>query len=173
MSSVDEIIVARKTLHGGGKGAPIKLEDGSREGASLNKACVVLLSAATQAFVEDVFLECSKKAFGRNFNDKQLASYRATWSKWGNPSPSNIQSLFLRLGLDDVFDGLQWQRHPTAAMKRKLDEINQVRNCIAHGAALKIGGKPFNLSLSRISSWRASLEQFGKKFPAHALSKFP
>ncbi|TGS48521.1 MULTISPECIES: hypothetical protein [unclassified Mesorhizobium] len=171
LTLVDEVIQARKTLHGGTKGAPIKLEDGVREGKALNSACIVMLSSALQAFVEDVFQACSEKAFGRKMTEAELKAYRATWSRWGNPSDTNIIQLFLRLGVTDVFDGLSWQGQTSTMLKKNLNRLNQVRNRIAHGQIIAVDGEPFSLALSAISRWRNVASQFGQRFEAHALAK--
>ncbi len=171
LTALDEVINARMSLHGGGRGAPIKLGDGSREGLALNKACVVLLSASLQSFVEDVFLTCSFKAFGRALLDDELKNYRATWSRWGNPNPSNVTTLFRRLGVDEVLSGLSWQKQSTTQLKRTLDAINQVRNCIAHGSDITIDKAEFPLHLAKIRRWRNTCEQFGARFEAHAEAK--
>jgi hypothetical protein len=171
LTALDEVINARISLHGGGRGAPAKLGDGSREGLALNKACVVLLSAALQSYVEDVFLICSFKAFGRTLIDDELKNYQATWSRWGNPNPGNITTLFRRLGVDDILAGLSWQKQSTAQVKNTLDAINQVRNCIAHGSDIKVNKKDFPLHLAHIRRWRNSCEQFGARFDDHAASK--
>ncbi len=171
LTALNEVIAARKDLHGGTVGAPVKLEDGSKQGLALNKACVVLLSSTLQAFVEEVFLDCSNKAFGKNLAGDELKNYRATWSRWGNPSDKNITALFRRLGVDDVFTGLSWQGQGTPALKKNLDRINQVRNKIAHGSAITVDGSPFPLHLYQIEKWRNIADTFGGKFPGHAMDK--
>ena len=172
LASIDELIHARRELHGGERGAPIKLDDGSREGAAINRACVVLLSATLQAYVSDVFLSCSNKAFGHDFQEQALENYRATWSRWGNASPANIVRLFRRLGVDDIFTGLSWQGQATNTLKRNLDTINQVRNRIAHGGEIRVNGANFSLTLNHIERWRRVSETFGQRFRPHALAKF-
>lgn len=109
LTLVDELIAARRNLHGGARGAPRRLVDGNHEGRALNRACVVMLSSTMQAYVGDVFIECSEKAFGRVLTDAEHKAYSKTWSRWGNPSDENIIGLFRRLGIHDVFDGLSWQ----------------------------------------------------------------
>jgi hypothetical protein len=47
---VDELIAVRQNQHGGGQGAPLII-DGHRVGASLNRSCVVMLSALLQTFI--------------------------------------------------------------------------------------------------------------------------
>lgn len=168
---VDELLAARRNLHGGNAGAPRRLVDGQHEGSALNRACVVMLSSALQAFVGDVFLACSQKAFGRAMTAAEVKSYSATWNRWGNPSDQNIVALFLRLGVTDVFDGLSWQGQSTAALKKNLDIVNQVRNRIAHGQAIQVDGNPYALRLSGITRWRNIAEQFGNRFEAHAMAK--
>lgn len=168
---IDELIAARRTLHGGNAGAPRRLVDDNHEGAALNRACVVMLSSALQAFVGDVFLACSQKAFGRVLTAPEIKTYSATWNRWGNPSDANIITLFLRLGVTDVFDGLSWQGQSTKALKDNLDLINQIRNRIAHGQAIQVNGSPYPLRLSGIVRWRNIAEQFGNRFEAHALAK--
>lgn len=171
LTLVDELIAARRNLHGGNPGAPRRLVDGSHEGRALNRACVVMLSSSLQAFVGDVFLACSEKAFGRALNDDERKAYVATWSRWGNPSDENIITLFRRLGVHDVFDGLSWQRQATDTLKSNLDRINQVRNRIAHGAEITIDGQPHALRLGNITRWRHIANTFGDRFEAHALGK--
>jgi hypothetical protein len=169
LTLVDELIAARKNLHGGNRGAPRNLVDGQREGAALNRACVVMLSSALQAHVGDVFVTCSSRAFGRQLTEAELEKYNTTWGRWGNPSAQNISALFLRLGVLDVFDGLSWQGQSTTALKSNLDTINQVRNRIAHGKVLTVNGAPYSLRLSGISRWRNIAAQFGNRFENHAV----
>ncbi|WP_152559468.1 HEPN domain-containing protein [Paenirhodobacter enshiensis] len=168
---VDEIIKVREDLHGGKPGAPQKMADGSYEGRALNRACVVMLTSAMQAYVGEVFLECSEKAFGRVLSDTDLKDYRQTWSRWGNPSDANIIGLFRRLGIQDVFDGLSWQGQSTETLKTTLNTMNQVRNKIAHGQDIQVNGKHFSLTLSQVRRWRQICKTFSKKFGDHALDK--
>lgn len=171
LALVDELISARKNLHGGSPGAPRRLEDGSHEGKALNRACVVMLSSSLQAFVGDVFLASSEKAFGRQLNADERKAYKETWSRWGNPSDDNIIALFRRLGVHDVFEGLSWQRQSTGTLKSNFDKINQVRNRIAHGQEITVNGDPYPLRLNDITRWRNIAENFGDRFERHALNK--
>lgn len=171
LALVDELIAARRNLHGGNPGAPRRLDDGSHEGRSLNRACVVMLSSSLQAYIGDVFLTCSEKAFGRVLNDDERKAYMATWSRWGNPSDENIITLFRRLGVHDVFDGLSWQGQATDTLKSNFNRVNQVRNRIAHGAEITVEGQPYALRLSNITRWRDIANTFGERFEAHALGR--
>lgn len=172
LTAVDELIAARKGLHGGAQGAPRVLRDGSREGRAINQACVLMLSATLQSYVEDVFIECSEKAFSRQLQSSDLEKFRNSWKMWGNPSADNVTSLFNRLGVADVFEGLSWQRQSTQSLKTNLNTINQVRNRIAHAQEIRVDNRPYALRLSGITRWRNTIEQFGKRFSKHALAKF-
>ncbi|WP_321499297.1 hypothetical protein [Breoghania sp.] len=171
LALVEELISARRNLHGGDRGAPRRLEDGNHEGRALNRACVVMLTSAMQAYVGEVFVACSEKAFGRVLTPDERKNYDSTWSRWGNPSDKNIINLFRRLGINDVFDGLSWQGQSTPTLKKNLDKMNQVRNCIAHGSVIAIDGAAFSLTLSWINRWKKVSESFGSRFEGHALGK--
>ena len=168
LSFIDEIIRARKRLHGGTRGAPIKLSDGSREGEALNKACVIALSSALQTYVEDVFQDCSNQRFGGPMAGDRLKNYRNTWKMWGNPNPDNIVALFRRIGIDDVLSGLSWPNKANSTLRKNLNTINQLRNKIAHGQEIMVDGKPYSLQLNNITRWRDMSDQFGRRFANHA-----
>lgn len=166
LSAVDELISLRK----GKPGKRLLFQDGSPEGEAVIRSTVVMLSASLQVFVEEVFLETSILALGDFDTDEAVERYRSTWKRWGNPSAGNITNLFRRLGIDDVFDGLSWQNQATPTLKKNLNEINQVRNGVAHGGPLKLNGQPFTLSTARNERWRNVARTFGEKFPAHVAS---
>lgn len=168
---VDELISVRQDQHGGGRGAP-PIVDGHRVGTSVNRSCVVMLSALLQGFVEDVFIAISQEKFSKMKSDQDIQRYRTTLRNWGNPNPDNINSLFLRLFIDDVLSGLSWQKCDNDSLKSRLREINQIRNDIAHGKEdLKFNGKTISLSLSKVRTYRNFVEAFGERFEEHVRSK--
>ena len=65
LTYVDELISVRQVLHGGSRGAPKKVSDGSREGASINSSCIVMMSALLQSYMQSVFEICAKEALPR------------------------------------------------------------------------------------------------------------
>lgn len=165
---VDELILVREQQHGGERGAP-QIQDGHRIGTSINRSCIVMLSALLQAYVEEVFQDAARRVLPALRNDP--AVFERYWNQvrnWGNPSDQNIINLFMRLGAPDIFDGLSWQRTPTAAVKRNLGQLNQIRNRIAHGAAqLTLDGRPYSLSLAAVKSFRNHVASFGGRFSDH------
>jgi hypothetical protein len=148
------------------------LEDGSRQGASLNRSCVVLLSALLQSYVQEVFKLAAQEALPNLRNEQVWELYLKQMKSWGNPSADNIKSLILRIGIDDVLDGLSWQNCDNESVRCRLTELNQVRNSIAHGAdELRVNGKNYTLTLAGVVTFRNFAEVFADRFEKHALDK--
>ena len=139
---------------------------GTRQGQAINQSCVTMLSAVLQAYVEEVFLWSSKRLFKTLRGDEVIKRYERTYFQWGNPNPENISRLFQRLGIDDVFEGLSWKKCPKSTIAKKLQDINKLRNQIAHGNAPDV-------SLSQVSSFRNFAHQFGQRFAKHVRKKLP
>ena len=161
---VDRLLQIRRELHGGNRGAP-PIEGGVRQGEELNKACVIMLSAALQAYIEDVFMDVSCEIIGINEDRKEI--YKKSWERWGNPSPSNIISLFRRIGIENVLGGLSWRRMSNRSLKENLEKLNIIRNQIAHGRQLRYKNEIFNLQTGQINRWRSICQNFGERFEPH------
>lgn len=171
---VRELIDVRQEQHGGGPGAP-PIVNGHRIGASLNRSCIVMLSALLQSFVEEVFQDAARRRFpALNAHGPSFDAYWKQMKSWGNPSEQNIKNLFLQIGAPDIFSGLSWQRTPTNEVRRKLGELNQIRNDIAHGSRqLKVNGQPYSLSLRNVVAFTNFAEQFGDRFEPHVAILVP
>jgi hypothetical protein len=132
----------------------------------------VLLSALLQSYVQEVFEIAAKEALPNLRNDQVWDTYWKQMKSWGNPSADNITSLFLKIGIDDVLGKLSWQNCDNALVRRRLNELNQVRNSIAHGAdTLKVNGKKYTLTLQRVGRFRNFARVFADNFEKHALDK--
>lgn len=172
LTYVDELINVRQVLHGGNRGAPKKVEDGSREGASINRSCIVMMSALLQAYVQDVFKVCAKEALPTLNTDAVWDAYWKQMKGWGNPSADNIKTLFLKIGVSDVFDGLGWRNCGNTVVRSRLNQLNHVRNSVAHGAAvLRINDANYALTLAKVKIFRNYAEQFADRFEQHARGK--
>lgn len=166
---VDELIALRQGQHGGGRGAP-PIVNGHRQGASVNRSCVVLLTALLQTYVEEVFTEAGT----RLLPNLHPGTYRDSFARWGNPSADNIRRLFHRLGVEDIFSGLSWKNCPNPNVRNRLNRLNQIRNGIAHGREhLRVDGQPFSLNLIEVQGYRNFAEQFGSRFSAHVEGRLP
>lgn len=172
LTYVDELISVRQVLHGGNRGAPKKVEDGSREGASINRSCVVLLSALLQSYVQEVFEIAAKQALPSLAADEVWKAYWKQMKGWGNPSADNTKTLFLKIGVHDVFDGLRWQSCDNALVRSRLNQLNHVRNSIAHGAVtLRVNDADYALTLAKVKTFRNFAEAFAARFESHVLGR--
>ena len=162
---VDELLQARRAMHGGGQGAP-PIVNGARQGAALNRSCVLMISGLMQGYVEEVFFEVSEEKLG--LNAAQVVNYRDLYDRFGNPSPTNIRIHFRRLGVADVLAGLSWQARTTTSVIRALENLNHLRNQIAHGAVhLRLNGQPYALRTHDAQVFRDFAENFGSRFTGH------
>ncbi|MCG6904252.1 MAG: hypothetical protein LJE68_16390 [Rhodobacter sp.] len=169
LEKVEDLIEARKRFWLFEEKLPELITNLKREGRSVNEAGVVMISAAFQSFVEDVFLECSFKLFGRDLVGLELKKYRKTWSRWGNPNSENIILLFRRLDIDDVFSGLNIQGIEREDFIKQLNALNSVRNSIAHGNPPTHNGRPIAVNLSRLEKWKVLIDRASRAFRFHAL----
>lgn len=164
---VDELIKVRQDQHGGERGAPI-IENGHRVGASINRSCIVMLSAILQSFVEEVYCETAFELLSID-GEKEKAAFRKSFAYSGNPSAKNITQLFRRLGIVNIFDGLSWQGlKKNEQISTNLDKLNTLRNKIAHGhEEIVLDKKPYSLTLAKVSDMRNFVHTFADRFPHH------
>jgi RiboL-PSP-HEPN len=161
LAAVDELINARRVQHGYRRGAP-PIIGGTRVGNAINVSCIVMLSALLQGFIEELFVGASRRGLKSLDDYDSMKKFRDTMWRWGNPSPENIERLFNRLGLVDVFDGLRWQRTTRTEVVYNLKRINDLRNKIAHAGRL---AQP--VTLAEVVRLRNFAKQFGDRFGRH------
>lgn len=167
LAHIDQLTEARKKLVDKPRGRP-PLQNGETLGLAVQRSAIVLMSAVLQSFVEDVFLETSKTALAPVNRLTSTAQYEKSYNRNGNPNPDNIERLFLRLGIENVLDGLSWRKCTNETVRRKLNTLNQLRNGIAHGRTnLTIDGQAYVLRQVAVSNYRNFLEQFGARFEGH------
>ena len=172
LTYVDELISVRQVQHGGARGAPKRVEDGSREGASINRSSIVLLSALLQSYVQGVFETAAKQALPALAAEDVWRSYWKHMKTWGNPSADNTKTLFLKIGIHDVFDGLSWQNCNNSLVRSRLNQLNLVRNSIAHGSAvLRVHDADYSLTLAKVLTFRNFAEAFADRFEVHVMAK--
>ncbi len=172
LTYVDELISVRQVQHGGARGAPKRVEDGSREGASINRSSIVLLSALLQSYIQEVFETAAKQALPALAADHVWESYWKQMKGWGNPSADNIMNLFLKIGIHDVLNGLSWQNCKNSLIRSRLNQLNHVRNSIAHGStALRVNNAEYSLTLAKVKTFRNFAEAFAARFENHVMAK--
>lgn len=167
LAYVDELISARRMLHGGNRGAP-RIQGGVRVGTSINRSCIVMLSALLQTYVEEVFSESARQLLPNLQDEEVFQRYWKQMKNWGNPNSENITHLFLKIGIPGVLEGITWQRTRTDRIINKLNTINLLRNRIAHGhRELIVDGRTYSLSLTKIESFREFSLNFSRRFSQH------
>lgn len=167
LKGVDEVIEARQLLHGGKKGAPKKGIDNTREGAALNRAAMVMLAASLEDFIKDEYERFVRRKFKNSLTESGFESFFKASKPPRTTDLKQVEDAFLRIGHEAVVDGLSWQKCANATVRKKFREINQIRNRAAHGAALQVDQKDYNLNTSIVIMFRDFAKVFGEKFPAH------
>ena len=167
LHTVDELLEFRAFVNLGSPGAPPKY-DGHRVGAVLHNSCILMLSALLQGYVEDAFLYCARRCLRTLTSPEVVAQYQGTISRWGNPNAHNIERLFLRIDMTDIFAGFSWQRCSTTRIRQKLDDINKFRNQIAHS-----GHPKTSISLAQVYTLRNFVERFALRFNEHISARCP
>jgi hypothetical protein len=168
---IDEVLKAHQAIRNPGPGAP-PITNGERVGVALLRGATMLISAMLQVAVETTF----KKAIPLTFDHFTADEIERFWEDCrksaGNPNPENIKRLFFRIGFSDALDSLSWRNSNNATVRRKLDEINQVRNRIAHGQPITVNGQAFRVTRPVVTSWRNFAEQFCGRFDDHIVDQY-
>ncbi len=171
LKPVEEIILARKKLHGGRKGAPKKDVDKTREGEALNRAAMVMLAASLEEFFAENFSRVRTKKFRKTLSEKGFEKLNKISKPPRTTDVEQVEDAFLRIGIEKAFDGLAWQKCRNETLRRKLREINQIRNRSAHGTALTVDGKEFALTTVKVQNFVDFSRVLGKALPKHLLDQ--
>jgi hypothetical protein len=171
LDDVDELFRAHRLVTGGQVGAP-RISNGARVGSSLLRASTALISAALQTGVEETFKAAVLLEFDHYTDDERERYWKEAKRSWGNPNPHNVNNLFFRIGFSNVLDGLSWQKCNNASVVSTLDEINQVRNRVAHGQPLTVDGQPFRLTRPVVNRWKNFAGLFITKFQPYVLDQY-
>jgi len=151
LKDVDELIAAHAALTGGGRGRPAQ-----RQGAAITRAGTVLLSAATEAFVEDLFEEAARSIFAATTAADLDQLFRNTSKRLNNADVYKTELLFFNLGLAWVLRGLSWRKFPNETLRSELNKLVQTRGSIAHG-------RPENVKLQMLRRWKNMIEMLAPK----------
>ncbi|MEX2211118.1 MAG: HEPN domain-containing protein [Gaiellaceae bacterium] len=154
LKDVAEVISAHEALTGGGAGRPAQAR-----GAAVTRAGVVLLVAATEAFIEDLFAEAAHKMWP---GDRRLKDYLETIvtgdRAFANPSVKKTNDLFFGLGMPWVLDSIRWQKRTNKSFKESLTLLIKRRNQIAHGS------KPRpSVQLRQLRAWHRMIAVYAER----------
>ena len=90
LNDVDELVRAHQQLTGGNRGRPA-----DRAGAAVTRAGVVLLAAATESYVEDLFEEAAGLIFHGMSDEDFEKLYKNTSKRFNNATVHNVKCSIL------------------------------------------------------------------------------
>lgn len=152
IADVEELISAHGIITGGGRGRPAE-----NQGRAITRAAIVLLAAANEAFIEDLFHEATTKIFPGMSDDEQKNLFGNTTKKLNTASVQNIEMLYFNLGMPFVLKDFKWQGFSNKQFRKKFNRLIEVRGSIAHG-------RPQAASLQSLKSWKSMIECFAIRF---------
>jgi RiboL-PSP-HEPN len=153
LQDVKQVIDAHVALTGGGVGAPPK-----SLGAPVTRAGVVLLVAATEAFVEDLFKEAVDLIWPTHPNKVAFVEATVGIRAFANPSVHKTNMLFFNLGIPWVLDEIRWQKRTNKSFVDSLTLLIKRRNEIAHGAKPRA-----SVQLRQLRAWRRLIELYAAR----------
>ena len=107
---------------------------GTAEQASA-RASVVLMHAAFEGFVEDLFRECAGLLV--NAADVVLNPLRERpLARFNNPTLPNVDDLFEAVGLSNITTGVQWTGTDEQTVRSDFGQIKTIRHQVAHGTGV-------------------------------------
>jgi len=85
-----------------------------------------------EGYVEDLHGVAARFLLNGKVNDIESLINQAQ-NRFRNPTPDAIVQLFNSLGMPNVLDGIAWRRAKNEWVKKRLTELVELRNRIAHG----------------------------------------
>jgi hypothetical protein len=151
LKDVDELVAAHAALTGGGRGRPAQ-----RQGAAITRAGVVLLSAATEAYVEDLFEEAAQLIFNGMPADDLDRLFKNTSKRLNNADVHKTELLYFNLGMPWALRDLSWRKFTNDTLRRELNKLIETRGGIAHG-------RPSTVRLQTLRRWKNMIEMFAPR----------
>jgi hypothetical protein len=153
LADVKQVIDAHGALTGGGVGRP-----GQKLGAPVTRAGVVLLVAATEAFVEDLFREAVDLIWPTHPNRVAFIEATVGVRAFANPSVHKTNMLFFNLGIPWALDSIRWQKRTNKSFVDSLTLLIKRRNEIAHGARPRV-----SVQLRQLRAWQRMVELYAAR----------
>lgn len=159
-TALNEIEVAHRAIVGRGRG---------RQFATLqvNHAYAVLLSSQFQAFSRSLHSEAvdflaTAPAEAWPGGMLRVLMTRGRKLDYGNPNPGNLGADFSRIGMP-FWEHIRRGDKRAEAGQRRLEELNDWRNAIAHQDWDKVGGNP-SLRIATVRRWRSTCSALARTF---------
>ena len=154
LKDVDELIAAHTAVTGGGRGRPAK-----RQGAAITRAGVVLLSAATEAFVEDLFEDAAAQIFAGMPPAELDKLFKNTSRRLNNADVHKTEMLYFNLGMPWALHGIKWKKFRNDTLLLELNRLIETRGSIAHGRGGTVG-------LHTLRRWKNMVEMLAPRLEA-------
>ncbi len=124
-------------------------------GPSITKAGVVLLAAAMEAFVEELFEEAGDLIFSDISADERMALYKQTSRRMNAATVDNTNMLFFNLGIPWVLSDVRWQKFSNPTFRKRLTQMIDRRGQIAHG-------KKHHVTLTQLNAWHGMVKKYAE-----------
>lgn len=147
LSDVQEVINAHSALNGGGAGRPAQ-----RQGQATTRAGVVLLCAAMEQFLEDLFEEAAPLIYPTATQAELDRLFQGTTRRLNHPGLHQVTVMYFSIGMNHPFNTISWRKMNNASFRNKYDDFLQMRGRIAHGR------RP-NVRLQTLRLWKSMVEQ--------------
>ena len=161
LNDFEEAMLARDAICPTTAGRPER-----RQGAAVIRAAVVLLSAAFEAYVEDVF-DAAVDLIYTTADPADIKAFKKdTSGSLNNASVFKVNRLFFNLGIPWIMQhtNVRWQKFSNSKVQETLGDIITARNKIAHGANKSVR-KPTALK------WKGCIERLADRIDAIVADK--
>lgn len=135
----------------------------------INQAYVVLLASQFQRFCRDLYNESADHLTNQPAHGPLnliLRNLLTTGNKLdrGNANVGNIGSDFEKLGVE-FWDTVRNRARTNPDRQRKLDEMNNWRNAVAHQDFTRVGdGKKETVTITQVRAWRSACNALAVEF---------
>jgi len=118
-----------------------------------------LLSAAFEAYVEDVFDQAIDSLYAAQPEGDRKALKKETSGKLNNASSWKVNLLYATIGLPWIMSDptFHWQKFTNASVQKTLEDVITARNRIAHRGL-------FSVRRDTAVKWRGFLEKLTERF---------
>jgi hypothetical protein len=130
LQDFNELMQARDAICPSDAGRPAQ-----RQGAAIIRSSVVMLSAAFEAYVEEIYETAVDIIFASTSDASRNTLKNDTSRKLHNASTFKVDRLFFNVGLPWIMQtsSIRWRKFSNKSVQAELNKIIKTRNAIAHG----------------------------------------
>ena len=153
LKDFDELMHARDQVCPNGAGRPAQ-----RQGQAIVHGSVVLLSAAFEAFVEELYEEAVDVVYAHADPSDILQLKKNTSHRMNNADTFKVNHLFFNIGIAWIMKmrRIRWQKFSNSKVQKTLNKMIEARNAVAHG-------KNPGLRKSQAVNWRSFVERLSDR----------